>query len=1081
MKIEQQIYTSCPHGEGYDRISGFQVKARSQGISNAVSRAILRYSNHYHMPHHLRTLEYQYYREGKDLPPEFLAQLPIAVTYHQVDEDLYGLTRICYVGKDYSGRPGNFLAHSLVFPPGALKPFQYNPLALARSSLFHHSQTSGIEMESLADLQPYAPPDTALPQGWMSKVTAGPYADSYEGVLSALVRGLCRERPFIFCFNDQAHALDYIENLLMMLPPSMRCRFTFTTYEPEPYTLLTNANHEETFYPLHLVTTITLEQGGTFDYRPHHLQQFLVHDFPGKRSSTFPGPSPYTGIVIKLCAGNRSDRLETHQKFLEQIGAGMEPGTWDALIQAEEWVQGRQLDESPQVAAAVLSAITAVAHTESQVTRALEPVGLLLEKTAHQEKDELFPAVLHAFSQLHARLPEESAKHSEIEKQLVKLTVASVAAGNLSRAGQLANIEPKLLEQTTQILWEKVKSSCNADGPDNDFSRWLVSLVSFKEKLPPDSALSRQVTEQAGALVYSLLKKGFAVRALRLLELTGQEEQEVLPGIYRQLVEEGWPAGLSPNRASLDHNREAFRTIMEVVVKEMLTDETSEGNLLQAFIPALKMAHIYEFADHLWKECNKRLWQELSEPANPATAVDFLEEIIGILAKYQCEDDVFRLLSRQSELQMPQSFKERQQQMVKLTRQLLRCHEPNRHTNDLLNFIAPSLDHREQALLLAVIFAEAAGYAGVRKLIKEKYHALLAGLPEPGSAWDIRLALAQQGEPGWHLLMQDFTAGFKPWPEKGRELLQDWEKYIFSPNPRFISFAAAILAETWIEPGGSRQSTELNTAFLELWGTSHRTQCMPLWFAYIIKTPLEIVYANRKPWFSQAPLPHTGYSCLKERIAIMALVEKIEKAVAKDKPDGQKYAGFLKQWQKLRLDLDTAAQDWATGRLLELFGTIDFFSMPILQKPVKQCLQKYQPNDLRPAVNHLCHQWENDSVTQVLMLAVIIRTGVNHLAESGSRILAELAFHIAKVLPAKTCQQAWKLSAERAAAHEPPFTEALRQFQRMTKPAAHFGRLGRHMLNQLRMLNQLFKREDGETKMKKKTKKGKAGKNKKKK
>ncbi len=1063
MKIQQQIYTSCPHGEGYDGISGFQVKARSKGLSDSVSRALLPYGNHYHLPHRLRTREYEYYRRGKDLPPEFLDQLPVTVTYHRVDENLYGLTRIRYIGKDYSGRPGNFLAHSLVFPTEALKPFKYNPIALSRSPLYHHSLTGGTEIDALEDLRSCVPQDTAVDEKWMSRVDNGPYAQSYEGVLSAMVRRVYRERPFIFCFNHHAHALDYIENLLMMLPPSMRCRFTFTTYEPEPYTLLTGSNNDETFYPLHLAATIALEQGGTFDFRPYHLHQFLVHDFPGNRSSTFPEPSPYTGTVIELCAGNQPERLEMHHQFLEQIGAGMKPETWDALSLAGGLVNNPHLDESRRGAAAILQTINDVACTEPQVIRAMELVGPLLQKTAGEETDELFPGVLHAFSQLHARLPEDSTKHKENEKQLVRLAVAAAASGNFARAERLANNEPTLLEQTAQILWEEVKAYSKADAPDNDFSFLIDTLIFFMEKLPPDSAVTPQVTEQGLSLVHTFLKKGLAVCALRLLELTGRGEQDVLPGIYRNLVEEGWPAGLSPDRTSRDHNREAFKTITEVVVKEIPADESYEGNLLQDLIPVFKMAHIYEFADHLWMECNSSLWQELSEPSNPSTAVDFLVEIIGILGKYHCEDDVFRLLSRQTELQMPQSFKEWQLQMGKLTRQMLCCNEPNRHTNHLLKLIAPSLEHREKVLLLAVIFAEAAGFAGVRKLIKEKYDALLEELPAPDSARDIRLALAQQGEPAWHLLIHDLDARLKPWPDKGREVLQDWEKYIFSNNPNLVAFAAAFLAETWTGPADSRQTSELNTAFLELLGVSHRTQCMPLWFAYITKTPLETVYADRKPWFFQTHLPHTGYPWVKERIDVMALIEKIETAEAKGKLKVQKYADFLKEWQKLRPRLDPGARDWASGKLLELLTTIDPSTVPILQKTVKQCLKKYQPNEPQKVVDHLLHQWENDSVSQVLMLAVIIRTGVKHLEESNGKVLAEMDFHIAKVLPGKICRKAWKLSEERAAAHEPPFTIALREFQRMTKPTAHFARLGQ------RMLNQLFKREGEEKNRRKKS------------
>src|SRR5262244_3284271 len=171
MPIEQHIYTSCPPGKGYDRIDGFQTKARSPGLTDAMNSIIRNYCGRYLLPRSAQEIEYACRREGRHVPSQAVGQFPIALTYYPIADDVFALTRTCYSGRDHSGRYGIFFAHTLVFPVEALQPFNYNPLALTRTHLFQAADPSDrTTLPTLPDFQHLqVPPD----HSWMSLAAQG--------------------------------------------------------------------------------------------------------------------------------------------------------------------------------------------------------------------------------------------------------------------------------------------------------------------------------------------------------------------------------------------------------------------------------------------------------------------------------------------------------------------------------------------------------------------------------------------------------------------------------------------------------------------------------------------------------------------------------------------------------------------------------------------------------------------------------------------------------------------------------------------------------------------------------------------
>ncbi|EDL59225.1 GAP1-N2 domain-containing protein [Gimesia maris] len=107
MPIEQMIYTSCPHGLGAG--AGFQTQAKSSGLSESEQYELERIDA-YHYPRSLPT---------NPTPADIRKYCPPNLQSAELTGGFLRVTRSVYLGVDYSGRHGNYLAHSLLLPPGS--------------------------------------------------------------------------------------------------------------------------------------------------------------------------------------------------------------------------------------------------------------------------------------------------------------------------------------------------------------------------------------------------------------------------------------------------------------------------------------------------------------------------------------------------------------------------------------------------------------------------------------------------------------------------------------------------------------------------------------------------------------------------------------------------------------------------------------------------------------------------------------------------------------------------------------------------------------------------------------------------
>lgn len=136
MKVQQLFYTSCKKGISLGM--GFQTYSMSEGVTEEERKEIEAHCI-YIPPDNLPT---QPTRE------EIEELFPVALSYFTLKSGKYCICQCKYVGKDYSGRYGNYFAHVLICD----EPWPFYPIELYGSITFRDSLT--FEEENAAEIKP---------------------------------------------------------------------------------------------------------------------------------------------------------------------------------------------------------------------------------------------------------------------------------------------------------------------------------------------------------------------------------------------------------------------------------------------------------------------------------------------------------------------------------------------------------------------------------------------------------------------------------------------------------------------------------------------------------------------------------------------------------------------------------------------------------------------------------------------------------------------------------------------------------------------------------------------------------------
>ncbi|WP_062443634.1 GAP1-N2 domain-containing protein [Herbidospora daliensis] len=209
----QLHYTSAESGPSGR--SGFQITAETPGVPPVLRE---------------RSAPYLVYQPPPDAPlaptPEEIAALPVSMAYGG------GLLARCvYLGQDYSGRYGNFLAHAVLLGEGELVGLR--PIEFWEADWWASAPADGPE---LPVLEP-APGPVLDPEGLVAWLAAlGP--DAYvrlggllEAVRLFLTRGHGR---LVLVGADVAEVVRWIAVVSFSLPWASAIRLSFVTYTADP-------------------------------------------------------------------------------------------------------------------------------------------------------------------------------------------------------------------------------------------------------------------------------------------------------------------------------------------------------------------------------------------------------------------------------------------------------------------------------------------------------------------------------------------------------------------------------------------------------------------------------------------------------------------------------------------------------------------------------------------------------------------------------------------------------------------------------------------------------------------------------
>ncbi|MUN36420.1 GAP1-N2 domain-containing protein [Actinomadura litoris] len=215
----QLHYTSARHGP--TGRAGFQFVAETPGLPDGVRAGVTPYLS---------------YRPPPDAPlsPDEaeLAEFPVSLLYDTVGGRPL-LLRSRYLGRDYSGRYGNFFAHAVVAEPGELEGLR--PAELWRAPLWTHGPADDPALEELEELTPGAALDPEALAAWLAAPGSdAPYATLaglVDAVSSVLARGHGR---VVLVAGDVEVVARWIAVVSYSLPVAAAARLSFVTYTADP-------------------------------------------------------------------------------------------------------------------------------------------------------------------------------------------------------------------------------------------------------------------------------------------------------------------------------------------------------------------------------------------------------------------------------------------------------------------------------------------------------------------------------------------------------------------------------------------------------------------------------------------------------------------------------------------------------------------------------------------------------------------------------------------------------------------------------------------------------------------------------
>jgi hypothetical protein len=216
MAFQQLYYTSCESGLlGY---GGFQFNATTPGVGTAVLREVEMLTS---------------YEAPRSMPsnptPAEMATYPVSFSYLRDDQGNAVTARVVFAGTDYSGRPGNYFAHTLV--TGSTADFgPVLPIELWNAPFWKTKPVSGTELPPL----PGPPAKGALDRTIVGKLLANADRRAMPTLLSAVDQAMSGGRSVLLVGKDSRSNADWIAAICYLLGDDLARQLSFTTYSHRP-------------------------------------------------------------------------------------------------------------------------------------------------------------------------------------------------------------------------------------------------------------------------------------------------------------------------------------------------------------------------------------------------------------------------------------------------------------------------------------------------------------------------------------------------------------------------------------------------------------------------------------------------------------------------------------------------------------------------------------------------------------------------------------------------------------------------------------------------------------------------------
>lgn len=291
MSFQQVFYTSCEKGVGARK--GFQVKACSPGIPSSTLEKVER----------LGLYERPLSTPGRPSPEE-IKLFPISLFFQNLNDGSAVLGQAKYIGVDYTNRPGNFFAHSLV-STSSYKDFcqisKILPIETWMATYWVSSENNTTEIPVIEKILPGDRIEFLNIQPFLNKSGYKKFLPSF---LTAVVESLKSNRRIIIV-DDNENIAFWIAVASYVLPYHLVLNLTFNTYVQNPY-------HNES-----LITGTT--EDSSFNFAPHEIDhQYFVFDFKGDRFTKIE-PNGFAVKCSFLYEQPKDEVIAGFAPFIEQV------------------------------------------------------------------------------------------------------------------------------------------------------------------------------------------------------------------------------------------------------------------------------------------------------------------------------------------------------------------------------------------------------------------------------------------------------------------------------------------------------------------------------------------------------------------------------------------------------------------------------------------------------------------------------------------------------------------------------------------------------------------------------------------